>query len=73
MVSGVLLRCLLRVAVTWVVGTVLLLNRVDASAGMMQIKVAISSLGNYVEIIRVAFSDVCSIANRHAAEEIVNH
>ena len=72
-VLGVLVRCLLWATVTWIVVAMLLLNRSDAPAGMIQIKVAIPSLCNYVEIIRVAFSDVGSVTNGHASEEVVNH
>ena len=72
-VLGVLLRCLLWATVALTVVVMLLLHRSDAPAGMMQIKVAISSLCNYIEIIRVAFSNVGSVADGHAAEEIVDH
>ena len=59
--------------VAGMVGTMLLLHRSDTPTSMVQIEISISSLCHYVEIIRVALSNVGSISDRHTAEEIVNH
>ena len=72
-VTGVLLWCPLRDTVPWVVCPMVLLHSSDVAAGMVQVQVAISSFSNYVEIISVAFSNVGSVADGHAAEEIVDH